>query len=93
MGKKARDWPLRRSYVAHYVFPDKSATTAKIIIILKYSFLFILEAVCSKRCGGQGRCIRPNICLCDSGSVAAACGGQGVHSVISNSQIKGPTTQ
>lgn len=30
-------------------------------------------AVCTRRCG-TGRCIRPNICLCEGGTVASTCG-------------------
>ncbi|XP_046415905.1 fibrillin-2-like isoform X1 [Neodiprion fabricii] len=40
--------------------------------------------VCSRRCGVQGRCIRPNICMCESGTVASVCNTVG--------QRKGPYT-
>ena len=46
---------------------------------LKEISMFFL-AVCIKRCGPLGRCIRPNICLCEGGTVASSC---------SSSQTKG----
>ncbi|XP_029674893.1 fibrillin-2-like isoform X2 [Formica exsecta] len=30
--------------------------------------------ICIRRCGSVGRCIQPNICLCEGGIVASACG-------------------
>lgn len=32
-----------------------------------------LLAICVRRCGPLGRCIRPNICLCEGGTVASSC--------------------
>lgn len=29
--------------------------------------------ICVRRCGPLGRCIRPNICLCEGGTVASSC--------------------
>lgn len=36
------------------------------------SVLFLSSAVCNRPCNG-GRCIKPNMCLCDEGSVRSAC--------------------
>ena len=34
-----------------------------------------LVPVCSdERCGSNGRCIKPNLCLCDGGKIASHCG-------------------
>ena len=34
-----------------------------------------LVPVCSdERCGSNGRCIKPNLCLCDGGKIATNCG-------------------
>lgn len=34
-----------------------------------------LVPVCSSnRCGNNGRCIKPNLCLCEGGKIAAHCG-------------------
>lgn len=35
-------------------------------------FLLYFPAVCNRPCNG-GRCIKPNMCLCDEGSVRSAC--------------------
>ena len=36
-----------------------------------------LVPVCSnERCGLNGRCIKPNLCLCEGGKIAAHCGDQ-----------------
>lgn len=37
-----------------------------------------LVPVCSsERCGVAGRCIKPNLCLCEGGKIATQCGGSG----------------
>lgn len=34
--------------------------------------LFLFLAVCSRSCG-RGRCVKPNLCLCDGGQKSATC--------------------
>jgi len=36
-----------------------------------------LVPICSRGCGGGGRCIKPNLCLCDGGKIGGRCGGGG----------------
>ena len=37
-----------------------------------------LAPVCtSQRCGSNGRCIKPNLCLCEGGKIASRCGDGG----------------
>ena len=37
-----------------------------------------LVPICtSERCGLSGRCIKPNLCLCDGGKIASRCGDAG----------------
>ncbi|XP_076053545.1 fibrillin-2-like, partial [Oratosquilla oratoria] len=30
--------------------------------------------ICTRECGGTGRCVRPNLCMCDGGMISPRCG-------------------
>ena len=36
--------------------------------------LCLVPLCSSNRCGSNGRCIKPNLCLCEGGKIAAHCG-------------------
>ena len=39
--------------------------------------LCLVPQCSSNRCGSNGRCIKPNLCLCEGGKIAAHCGDSG----------------
>ena len=36
-----------------------------------------LVPICTRGCGNSGKCIKPNLCVCDGGKIGSRCGSSG----------------
>lgn len=43
-----------------------------IVFVIQWNLLIAFSAICSRPCA-PGRCIKPNICLCEGGTVSSSC--------------------
>lgn len=65
-------------FAAAIIKTRRKSARFSFVAFRRISIFFL--AICTRRCGSLGRCIRPNICLCEGGTVASSC---------SSSQTKG----
>ncbi|KAI5722464.1 hypothetical protein M8J76_008856 [Diaphorina citri] len=56
---------------------------------LKQATGLCIIPVCTRPCG-LGRCIKPNICLCENGSLGSVCGSQSLTKATSPDELKPP---
>ena len=74
---------LKEKYNYNIYQPLKRSLLSQRISKWNLEFWITVSGLClvprcsSNRCGSNGRCIKPNLCLCEGGKIAGHCGDSG----------------